>query len=884
MKKKNKYRFLFLLSFLCFFSSLPAQDLEQRISIHLREKPLEEVLSAISRLGSINFSYSPQQIPVKQKVTVHARKKAIRQILDEILTGTGIEYQVIENQVVLRMKTSQSGIPEKKMLSSYTVSGFVRDKATGEALIGANVYEGHSFKGTTANAYGFYSLTLSRGPHEMVCSFMGYEKGSQTILLTTDQKISFDLREMHIDMKEVEVVSGGNAGSFSSSGNGGFRLSPEMLSRMPVFGGERDVIKSLQVIPGIHSFGDGSALFYVRGGNSDQNLILIDEAPIYNPSHLFGFFSVLSPDAIREAEVYKGDFPCNYGGRLSSVIDIKAKNGNLKRFGFSGNIGPYASGLSLEGPIVKDKGSFFLSGRVSTINWLKFLNTTSTVFDIQFYDINAKLNYRINENNRVFLTFYYGDDLFNRAAGNSISTYGIRWDNLAGIFRWNHTFSSRLFSNTTVYYSRYNYYLYTSREQNHFWTSSIANLAAKTDFTWYLNPNNTLKAGFETAFHKTNPGNVNFSFSTNDEEKPIIPLNQSMEYTLYLGNEQKAGKHFTLRYGVRLPLWQDLGPTSVYYFDVNHQVIDTVTVTGSAVYAWYFSPEPRVNLIYAPDQNNALKVNYSRNTQFMQVLSTSTSPFTSLEVWATTGPNIQPRTSDQVSLGYSRKLKHSMFLFSAEGFYKWFQHNIDYKDHANMLYNPLVEGELRFGKAWSYGIELMLSKQTGKLTGLIAYTWSRAFIQTPEINNGETYPAFYDRPHDLCINLSYAANPHWNFSGNWILVSGAAITSPIGFYDYNGYRVPVYGKKNNDRLPVYHRLDLSIAYTFSQPANRYQHSLSLTIYNVYGRNNPFSVNFNRINRDGEFVVPSNLNGGYQLVPTTISVAGMIPSINYQFKF
>lgn len=864
------------------FSSLYSQDLDRKITVSFNDIPLSQVISEIGKRGNINFSYSSQQIPGNALIRYKARKKSISQILDDILSREGIGYKVLERQVVLIRKQVAAEVIAVKRGGLRTVSGFVRDKATGEALPGANIYEGGTFTGTTSNSYGFYSLSLAPGKHELICSFVGYRKETLELFLASDRKVYFDLKEILTEMKEVEIFPSGPAG-ISDFSDGNFRLSRGLISVMPSMGGEPDVIKSLQVVPGIQFFGDGSSLFYVRGGNSDQNLILIDDAPIYNPSHMFGFFSVLAPDAIMEAEVYKGDFPSNYGGRLSSVIDIKAKNGNLKHFGVAGNIGPYTSSVSLEGPVIKDKASFFLSGRVSTINWLKFLNTTSTKFDISFYDFNSKINYRINDNNRLFLTFYYGDDRFNRMTGNSINTYGISWDNMAGTFRWNHTFNGKLFSNTTVYYSRYNYFLYTSVEQNHFWTSSIANTAAKTDFTWYLNPSNTFRAGIEAAFHKTNPGNVNFSFS-NDELKPEIPRYQSMEYTLYLGNDQKLFKNVNLRYGLRFPLWQDLGPTTVFFFDGNHKVIDTLKVKNLATYAWYFSPEPRLSISWSTGKNASFRANYSRNTQFMQVLSTSTSPFTSLEVWAPTGPNIQPRLCDQISLGYSGKPFQPVFQFSAEGYYKWYKNNIDYKDHANMLYNPLVEGELRTGRAWSYGLEFMIRKTEGRLRGWITYTYSRAFIKTPDVNGGEAYPAFYDRPHDLCLNLSYTMGDHLTFSGNWIGLSGAAITTPIGFYYYNGYSVPVYGKKNNDRLPVYSRLDLSMAYSFAKPGNRFQHSLLLTVYNVYGRNNPFSVNFNRVENDGEYIVPSDLYAGYKLVPTILSVGGIIPSLNYQFKF
>lgn len=865
-----------------------SQDLNKKISIVANDQPLGEVIRQISDTGKIYFSYNSQTIPVDLKITIHAYEWTIRDILEEVLIKNGIDYFIVENHLILKMKNS--GVlknPDKitSEIKRYTINGFLKEKATGEVLIGANVYLKGTSLGTTTNAYGFYSLTLAEGDYYLIFSFIGYKTEIRNLSLKGNKNISIEMEKANQDIKEVEIIENNKESDLRNNHLSEIKLSPKLLSQLPGFVGDVDVIKALQVIPGIKSFGDGSAFFYVRGGESDQNLILIDEAPIYNPSHLFGFVSALAPEAINDVQAYKGDFPANYGDRLSSVIDIKSKDGNMKRFGFSGNIGPYASNLSLEGPIIKDKSSFFISGRKSTLSWLRNINTTLKSFDISFFDINAKLNLKVNNNNRLFLTFYWGEDMLNRNTDVALQTYGISWNNIVGTFRWNHIFNPKLFSNTTIYYSRYNYYLFTSKKLNDFWNSSINHATFKTDFTYYLNPKNTLKSGIEVSYHFSNPGNVSIADTTVQNNAPEVPKYRSFEYVIYVSNEQKIGRKINVRYGLRLPVWQDIGPTTVYYFNTLHQVSDTLHVGRNSTYASFISPEPRILIQYYITGLSALKASYTRTTQFIQVLSNSISPFTSLEVWAPSGPNIQPQKADQYTLGYYRNLMHSKLNFSSEIFYKRFYHHIDYKDNANMLYNPLIEGELRFGKAYSYGIEIMLRKPEGKLTGWVGYTYSRAFIQTDGVNNGQVYPAFYDRPHDIWINLSYNTYKHWAFSANWMFLSGAAITTPIGFYSYNGYSVPIYGDKNNDRLPVYHRLDLSVTYTISQPQNRFQHSLMLTLYNAYARYNPFSVDFNKIMTDnGEFVVPSDLKGNYDLVPTTISVAGMIPSINYIFKF
>jgi len=874
---------MFLISTVTF-----AQDLDKRITIHLKNKTLDEAIRVIGDSANIFFSYNPQSIPVEKKVTLHITGKSVREVLEEVLTPNGITYSLVENQIVLRLLSPENPVSEysgQKATRKYTIHGYIRETMTGEVLIGANVYVRENQMGTTSNGYGFYSLTLTPGKNTLVFSFLGYITQTREITLDENMSLSIDMEEAKVDIPGVEIIGGTEESELQHARLSEIRISKKTLAQMPGFAGNLDIIRALQSIPGIQTYGDGSASYYVRGGDSDQNLLLIDEAPIYNPSHLFGFYSALTPDAINDVQIYKGDFPARFGGRLSSVIDVKGKEGNLKRFGFSGNVGPYASVLTLEGPIIRDRSSFFISGRLSTLNWLGNLFPELKDFNFIFYDINAKLNFKLNDNNRFFLTFYTGNDDFSRIINSSYRTFGIRWNNLVGTLRWNHLFSNRLFSNTTVNYSQYNYYLFISQQQNDYWNSRISNLTLKSDLTWFLNPQNTLKAGFEISLHNSNPGNVTLVRENDQKQAPDVAKYHMVEYDLYVSNEQHIGKKLTLRYGLRLPVWQDFGPTTLYYFNALHQVIDTVQAGNNSGYIAFVSPEPRISLEWSINPKSALQASYTRNTQFLQVLSNSTGPFTSLDVWVPSGPNIKPQKADQLTLGYFRKIIRSKLNLSAEIFYKYFSDHIDYRDNANLLYNPLIEGEIRQGNAWSYGLEIMLRKPEGKFTGWIGYTFSRAFIQTPEVNGGNPYPATYDRPNDVCINVSFNDNKHWAISANWIYMTGGAFTSPIGFYYYNGYSVPVYGEKNNDRLPDYHRLDLSATYTFSKPGKRFQHSLTVTLYNVYGRLNPFSVNFNKMMDDkGNFVVPSNLDGDYELIPTTFSVAGIIPSINYLFKF
>jgi hypothetical protein len=882
-------QFIILVPFLFFLTVSYSQNLDKKISIKIKNGTIEDAITEISNQTHINFSYSPQSVPVNKKISYKAKNKSIRDIFSDIFIKNGIEYSVVENQIILKVKkgnndeVKENPVKTTDKAKAHTLSGYIKDKATGEALIGAYIYAKGTSIGTSTNSYGFYSLTIPDGKYNIVFSFIGYKTMMIEYSIKANEKFSAELDGIKTEMKEVEV-SAENIPESSKSQIGEMKFTPKILTRLPGFAGELDIVKALQLVPGVKTYGDGSTLFYVRGGNRDQNLILVDDAPIFNPTHLFGFFSALAPDAINDAEVYKGDFPAGFGGKLSSVIDIKVKEGNMKRIGFGGSLGPYTSNLSFEGPFKKEKCSFFISARNSNLNWLMSSKVTERSFKINFFDVNMKMNFKLNDNNRLFVSAYGGQDDFSRISTSTYNTFGIKWNNILGSIRWNHIYNAKLFSNTTVYYSRYNYFLFISKELDNYWKSSIDNMALKMDLTYFLNPNNTLKTGINISRFTSNPGNVRFSDEETQRRAPLIPKYISMEYDLYLSNQQTIGDKIILNYGLRIPVWQNFGPTTVYAFNNDYQVSDTNIYNKNRSYFTQISPEPRISIKYIINKKISFQAGYSRTTQFLQILSNSVSPFTSLEVWVPCGPNIKPQIADQFSVGYFQNFLNSKLNISAEVFYKQFYNTIDYKEHADMLYNPQLEGELRFGKGWSYGIELMLSKPQGNFTGWLSYTYSRALLKIYGVNNDDIYPANYDSPNNFNINLSYNLK-RWLFSASWIYMTGNAITTPVAFYYYNGYTIPIYSSKNNDRLPDYHRLDFSVTFRINKPERRFQHSIMLTVYNAYARNNPISINFNKIIDDnGKFVVPADLNGNYELVPTKMYVAGIIPSINYKFKF
>ncbi len=856
-----------------------SQEINKKISIEVTNANLEKFLKDLSEKAEIHFSYSSNLKGLDRKITYKAADKPISEILNDVLLPHGINYEFVEKQIVL-YKSHEEKQPKQK---KFTISGTVRSKQSGELIIGANVYTSNFRHGTTTNEYGFYSLSLPAGNHNITFSYIGNEKKEITIQLKNDSIINADLKEIHRQMPEI-VVKAEEEDQVTKGQLGQMNFSPRTLSSLPTFAGDFDVIKSLNTVPGISNYGDGSTMFYVRGGNSDENLIMIDDAPVFNPTHMFGFFSALAPDAIKHIEIYKGDFPARYGNRLSSVIDIRSKDGNMRQYGFGGNLGPFTSNFSIEGPVVKDKLSWFFSARRSNMNWLTELSGIDDAVDLDFYDIHAKLNFQLNIKNRFYLTLYKGQDDYSRA-GNTNGIFGINWDNALATLRWNHILGKNIFINTMLIFSEYNYYLYINRESNDFWTSSIENKAIKSDLTYFINPGNTLRVGFLLENYFSEPGNIHFSDPETQKTAPTIPSYNSLETVFYASHEIRFSKCLSGRFGLRLSSWQDYGPIEVYYFDDLYRHTHTEEIAENDVYKTFISLEPRINLICLLGRAASLKASYTRAVQYLQMLNNTSSPFTSFEVWVPSGPNIKPRKVDQYVFGYFQHIAGRELVFSAEAFYKDFQNEIAYKDHSSLLLNPLIEGELRFGKAWSYGIEFLLRKDHGKFNGWISYTWSRAFKKINDLNNGETYPSFYDRPHNFNICIAWKPSFRWSFSANWFYTSGGAITTPVGFYYSNGYEVPIYGDKNNDRLPDYKRLDLSVELHLSKPRTDFQHSISLTLYNALGHQNPFEVNFNKeIDGDGNFKVPVNFYEHPKLVSSTLSVSGVLPSLNYKFRF
>ncbi len=752
----------------------------------------------------------------------------------------------------------------------YTISGYVRD-LNGEELIGANVYIEEQFLGTVTNRYGYFSLTLPEGRYRLKCSYIGYKVFEDTIALSANRRYYIVLEETAQDLEKVVVKSEFHGGEFQKTDMSIHWLQSKTIKEIPSLLGESDLSKAIQMLPGIMAPGEGISGFIVRGGNYDQNLILLDEAPIYNPSHLMGFFSVFNNEVVKDIHIYKGEVPVKYGGRLSSLFDIRLKNGNQNNFSGSGGIGTISSKLMLEGPIVKNRGSFILAGRRSYADIFLPLSSNEEVRDnrIYFYDLNLKANYRINEKNRIFISGFMGSDVFKYQ-----NTYYLKWGNLTGSIRWNHLFTERLFSNLSLIHSRYHYRLGKSSNITGLeWNSSISSVGLKYDFSFFPSPRNTVRFGLHLNHYAFRPGYILPADTTSIFNDYEIPPSQALEYALYLSNSQELTKRISLEYGIRITLFQNMGEATVYNFNDDFERIDSVVYGSGKIYNSYFAADPTVSVHIRPDPNSIITASFSRSHQNLHLISNSTAG-TPLDIWIPSSPNIKPQRANQYALGYTRKSMFGILELSLGAYYKKMNNQINYKDHADIILNPELEGELRFGWGRSYGFESILKKDEGKLTGWIAYTLSRSELKIDGINHGRIFPSNYDRLHDLAFVGQYRLTNRLTVSINWVYASGAPVTFPTGRFLYGNVVVPVYSDRNQSRMPAYHRLDLAASLKGKQkPGRRFRGEWSFSIYNVYNRKNAWLIFF-KANEDDP-----DITEAYKLYMFPI-----IPALSYNFRF
>jgi hypothetical protein len=748
---------------------------------------------------------------------------------------------------------------------SYTVNGYIRDANTGEDLIGATVtIEGMQGNGSVTNAYGFYSMTLPAGHYQVKAQFLGYMPQIQQLDLTQPVKIDFSLAEQVNQLDEVLVTGVRKDENITNTQMGLQKLDAKELKNIPVLFGEKDILKTIQLMPGIKSSGEGSSGFNVRGGAADQNLILLDEATVYNASHLMGFFSVFNSDAVKNISIYKGNEPSEYGGRLSSVLDIKMNDGNNQKFGVSGGIGLISSRLAIEGPLVKDKGSFIISGRRTYADlFLKLLPDSSfNSVKLYFYDLNVKANYRINDKNRVFLSGYFGKDRL------GISSFGIDWGNSTGTFRWNHLFSDRLFSNTSLIFSNYVYNINANIGSEINIVSRIQDYGIKQDFQFFSGENYTIKFGFNSVYHRIIPGTV---MASEDFNIKNLSNKYSWENSFYISHQYKFTDKINMEYGARLSIFSLLGPGSFNTYDKSGNTIDTTTYSSGKFVKTYYNIEPRVSVNFVLNEKSSVKTSYARNVQNLHLLSNSTSG-NPTDQWISSSNNVKPEIADQVSLGYYRNFADNKYEFSIETYYKKLKNRIDYKNGAEIYLNENVESQILFGDGRAYGLELYFKKKFGKINGWISYTLSRSERKFNEINDGNYFPAKQDRTHDFSIVCIYELSKRWTLSATWVYYTGNAVTFPTGKYEIDGKTMFLYTQRNAGRMPAYHRLDIGATW-IAKKTTKFESSWSFSLYNAYGHENAYSITF----RDNE-----NEPAKTEAVQT--SLFKFIPSFTYNFKF
>jgi len=770
----------------------------------------------------------------------------------------------------------------------FTISGIITDKSSNETLIGANFILPEISRGTVTNEYGFYSITLPEGNYKIQVNYLGFNTISQNIVLDKNLKLNFELSENSEMLDEVVIKNDVEQINIKTPQMSVNQLNASTIKQIPVVLGESDVIKSIIMLPGVTSGGEGASGFNVRGGASDQNLILLDESIIFNSSHLFGFFSVFNPDAIKNIKLYKGGIPAKYGGRVSSVLDIYQKEGNSNEFHMNGGIGLISSRLLAEGPIKKGKGAFLVGGRSSYAHIFLPLFDSENENKAYFYDLNTKLNYKINDNNSIYLSGYFGRDVFSLSE-SFVNLYG----NAVGNLRWNHLFSDKLFSNLSLIYSDYFYGLelgFVGFE----WDSGITNFNIKYDFNHYINDGFKLNYGLNNIYYRFNPGEI----VPNSPESGIVAdkltNKYANEFALYIDAEHSISDKLNLQYGVRFSNFTRLGQDELSVYENDNPVlyneltqtyqaaeaIGTESYSRSDVLKTFSNLEPRLALSYLLNDDTSIKASYNRMVQYLHLIS-NTSSATPLDIWAPSGTFIKPQQLNQYALGYFKSIKDDAYSLETEVFYKTTQNRIDYIDGADLIANNNIEQEILNGEARAYGLEVLLKKNEGNFKGWLAYTLSKSEQRTPGrtateigINNGNWYNTPFDKTHDISINASYELSEKWLFGANFLFQTGQPTNYPTAQIEFQGLNIPVFeAGRNNERLPSYHRFDISATLTPEKNKNRtWQGEWVFSIYNLYNRRNAASINFSQ----------NSETLRNEAVKT--SIFGIVPSVTYNFKF
>ena len=769
----------------------------------------------------------------------------------------------------------------------YTVSGYIKDASSGEALIGATVVNVDNLNiGQAANVYGFYSFDLPTGSYVLQASYVGFETKEVRVDLDADKSLNFDLNATTQNLQEVVVSAQRPDANVTSVNMSRESLQIDKIKSIPALFGEVDIVKSIQLLPGVATAGEGTTGLFVRGGSSDQNLILLDEATVYNASHLLGFFSVFNPDAIKNVEIYKGGIPAKFGGRISSILDIQMREGNNKKFQASGGIGSISSRLTVEGPIVENKSSFLVAGRRTYADIFLGLSNDEDISNntLYFYDLNAKFNYQFSEKDKLFVSGYFGRD---RLGFQDI--FGFDWGNATFSARWNHLFNSKLFLNTTALYSNFDYgFDVDAAGFEYQWKSGLQEYNLKFDFNYFLNNNNNLDFGFNAIYHIFSPADIS------SEDETIRSLGLSNDYALetaiYVSNQHTITDKLSMEYGLRYSSFAKVGRDSVTLYREGVRRAPE-NETGSKFYdrgelvQYYGGLEPRLGMRYLLNSRNSIKASYNRMRQYLQVATNATAGFPT-DRWIPSDRYIEPLIGDQVAVGYFRNFKQNTWEVSVEGYYKWLQNVVDFLPGEDILLNNKIENAVAAGEASAYGSEFLIRKNVGKTTGWVSYTLARTERQIDGVAGGNPYLARYDKTHDIAVVASHELTDRLTLAANWIFATGAAVSFPEGRYIANGQSIPYYNDnvRNTSRMPNYHRLDFSVNYELKSRKTWLRHELNLSIYNAYNRKNAFSIEFREVNNNNPSFDEDTDGPIVNTKPASVQTAlfGIIPSVTYNF--
>lgn len=849
-----------------------AQNLKAKVSIDVENQPLRAVLESLEEQTDIQFFYPSGVLDALPSATLKVENRSVEEVFHRLFVNTEIGYKAVGGQLVLKLRSKTPATEGDWVFPSdnqrrYTVSGVLRDRETGEEVAGALLLLDQERLGTTTNAYGFYSLTLPEGDHNLLFTMLGFEELAVPLQLDGNKRLDLAIGASPSTLAAIQITA--DSGSVFRNGEWQVQLPMRHYQALPPLLGAQDILEGVRAQPGVTRKAEGSSGFHVRGGNLDQNLILIDEAPVYNESHFMGFLSVFNRNTLKSSTFYRSGIPARYGGRLSSVLDLRMKEGNMNHWASSGELNPLFMQATVEGPIISDKVSVLISGRRSYADLIADyeLEDAFNLRDFSFYDLNGKLNVKLGKNDHIYLSGYSGSDLIQSDGEESFLE---QWGNNTGTLRWNHVFGNKLFSNVSLIASAYDYQ--SSEEfddDEYFFALNITDLTAKTDWNYYPNPKHTMRFGASIASHYFLPG-LEETSETGFELLELVPPQTAVESGVYVSDEYTFHPDWKLYAGLRYSIFENVGEATVFQFADDGSVIGRQDYTDEdGTYNEYAGFEPRVQLQWTWKPTARLSLQFDRTRQYLHLASNSILKAPT-DLWIPSSPNIAPQLASQVSIDQTFELLEGMFGFTVGAYVKEIDNSIDFLDRANLVVNELIESEIRQGKVRAMGMEVQLEKYKGALTGAVHYTFSRARATINDINNNEEYIAAYDRPHDLRAWANYQINDRWKVSGGFELSSGLPFNLPIGNYELNDVIVPVYGPKNSDRLPTYHRLDLGLSYR-SKAGHWIRHEFGLFVYNMYNRRNAYRLRFDGTSEGGL----SSGNISY--------VFPVLPSLTYRFQ-